>query len=213
MSWIDILIIGVFVLYVIADFKRGLVNALASILSFVISLIIASSLYKSVYELVTENTDIYSNLYNFIAENFRVGNSSEAKGLEQLDLNKLPVGARDFIQNAAAESGNMNIAFDFAATLADMILYLLCFIGVFLIVRLIIFVIAGFFDFIAKLPVLNIMNKTGGAFMGIIEGAIVNIIIINSIYSLAILFNHSNIINALNNSYIAQYFYIGYLFF
>ncbi|HAE62182.1 MAG TPA: hypothetical protein DCG38_07620 [Eubacteriaceae bacterium] len=213
MSWIDILIIGIFIMYVIVDFNRGLVNSLASIFSFIVSLVIATSLYKKVYEFIINNTEIYSKLYDFISENFRVGNSGESQGFEQLDLNKLPVGARDFMENIASESNNMNIAFDFATTLTDMILYLLCFLGIFLVVRMVIFVIAGFFDFIARLPVLNLMNKTGGALMGIIEGGIINIIVINSMYSLAILFNQSNVINALNNSHIAQYFYIGYLFF
>ena len=97
-------------------------------------------------------------------------------------------------------------------SLTDMILYALCFLGIFLVVRIVIFVLAGLLDFVAKLPGLNILNKLGGLFMGFIEAAIVSLVVVNSAYTLSVLFRIESVINALNNSSIAQYFYIGYFF-
>nr|WP_269747896.1 CvpA family protein [Alkalibacter mobilis] len=206
------MIFGIFLFYFIMDFNRGLVDSLASVFSFLISLVAATALYKTIYAYIVENTEIYENLYGFIKESFNKGDSIGQNGIEKIDISKLPAGAREYIENLAVEAGNMDMGFDFVASIADMILYLMCFVGVFLIVRVVIFMVAGIFDFIAKLPVLNVMNKLGGAAMGIIEGGIVSLIVVNSIYTLAILFSMDGMTNALNNSNLAQYFYIGYLF-
>ncbi|QSX07569.1 CvpA family protein [Alkalibacter rhizosphaerae] len=210
MSWVDILILFIFGFYIVLDFNRGLVQSLASVVSFIVSLIVATVLYKSVYAFIVENTGYYDKLVQFLQERFATDGSTN--GISILDLEKLPEAVRKVIEGLITDSASSGVGVDMAASLADMILYALCFLGVFIVVRIIIFVIAGLLDFIAKLPGLNIVNKLGGVAVGVIEGALISLVIVNGVYTLSILFKMESVINALNNSSIAQYFYIGYFF-
>lgn len=212
MSWIDILIIGIFILYIVVDFRRGLVNALASIISFILSLVIASSLYRTLYNWIVENTDIFTQINDFINQNFFDADNT-SQGMQALDINRLPVGVKEYISRVIENGSKVNVNIDVPAAITDMLLYLICFLSIFFVVRFAVFVVAGLFDFIAKLPVLNFMNKSGGGLIGVIEGAIVSLVVINSIYTIAILSNYGSLVNSLNNSFLAKYFYIGYLFY
>lgn len=207
MSWIDLLIIFIFIFFIVLDLKRGLVQSLASVVSFVASLIVASLMYKSIYRFLVEKTGVYQWLQDFLSQRFSLGYNS---GTLALDLEKLPKAIALILQELmeGAGSAERNVL----TSLTDMILYALCFLGIFLVVRIVIFVLAGLLDFVSKLPGLNILNKLGGLFMGFIEAAIVSLVVVNSAYTLSVLFRIESVINALNNSSIAQYFYIGYFF-
>lgn len=209
MSWIDLLVLFIIAFYIMLDFKRGLVQSLASVLSFVISLVVASALYKSAYTWVVERTGIYDLIYQIVEERFP---SVYDNGFVLVDVEKLPIAVQKVVEDLINGTTAAGIRMDLAASLTDMILYALCFLGVFLLVRILIFVVAGMLDFIAKLPGLNVMNKFGGLLVGVIEGAIISLIAVNALYTLSILFKMESIINALNNSSLAHYFYIGYLF-
>lgn len=207
MSWIDLLIIFLFVFFIVLDLKRGLVQSLASVVSFVVSLIVASLMYKSIYRFLVEKTGVYQWLQEFLSQRFSIGSNS---GTLALDLEKLPKAIALILQELMESAGTAEL--NVLTSLTDMILYALCFLGIFLVVRIVIFVLAGLLDFVAKLPGLNILNKLGGLFMGFIEAAIVSLVVVNSAYTLSVLFRIESVINALNNSSIAQYFYIGYFF-
>lgn len=207
MSWIDLLIIFLFVFFIMLDLKRGLVQSLASVVSFVVSLIVASLMYKSIYRFLVEKTGVYQWLQEFLSQRFSIGSNS---GTLALDLEKLPKAIALILQELMESAGTAEL--NVLTSLTDMILYALCFLGIFLVVRIVIFVLAGLLDFVAKLPGLNILNKLGGLFMGFIEAAIVSLVVVNSAYTLSVLFRIESVINALNNSSIAQYFYIGYFF-
>lgn len=210
MSWIDLMILFIFAFYIVLDFNRGLVQSLASVVSFIVSLVVATTLYKSVYGYILGNTGIYQWIYEFVGKRF--SEQGTPSGFQLLDLERLPLAVRRVLEGIISDSGGSGVGLDLAAALTDMILYALCFLGVFLVVRIFIFVLAGMLDFIAKLPGLNIMNKLGGVLVGAIEGALVSLVVINSLYTLSVLFKWESIIIALNNSSIAQYFYIGYFF-
>jgi uncharacterized membrane protein required for colicin V production len=204
------MILFIFAFYIVLDFNRGLVQSLASVVSFIVSLVVATTLYKSVYGYILGNTGIYQWIYEFVGKRF--SEQGTPSGFQLLDLERLPLAVRRVLEGIISDSGGSGVGLDLAAALTDMILYALCFLGVFLVVRIFIFVLAGMLDFIAKLPGLNIMNKLGGVLVGAIEGALVSLVVINSLYTLSVLFKWESIIIALNNSSIAQYFYIGYFF-
>lgn len=210
MSWIDILVLFIFGFYIVLDLKRGLVQSLASVLSFIASLVVASALYKTVYAFVLVNTGIYEWLHRAIASHFASQDASG--GVLPLELDKLPDAVQRVLESLLQESGASALGLDLVRSLTDMILYALCFLAVFLVVRIFIFLLAGMLDFVAKLPGLNIMNKLGGLLIGVVEGAIISLVLVNLVYTLSILFKMESVINALNNSSIAQYFYIGYFF-
>lgn len=208
MSWVDLLVVFIFVFFVLLDLKRGLVQSLASVVSFVVSLVVASLLYKSVFQFLVEKTEVYQGLQEFLSKRFSLGDAPG--GVMSLDFDKLPRAVAAILEELVEGAGTAEL--NAVTSLTDMILYALCFLGIFLVVRIVIFLIAGLLDFVAKLPGLNILNKLGGLLMGFIEAAIVSLVVVNSAYTLSVLFRMESVINALNNSSIAQYFYIGYLF-
>ncbi|HCX64003.1 MAG TPA: hypothetical protein DHN33_02175 [Eubacteriaceae bacterium] len=213
MSWIDLLVIGLIVFYVVTDFNRGFIRSVASLVSFVVSLFVAGRLYRLLYDWLVEDTKVYTSIKSFIEKNFFPTQQSGESGFERLDLMRFPQGAREYLQRHIEGNGSYEVVSDVSVLITDAVLYILCFIAVFILARVAISLVVSIFDVIAKLPVLHFMNKTGGLVIGVIEGLIVNLIVINLIYTFAILFNIQSLINGINNASIAPYFYFGYLFF
>ncbi|MFZ7133493.1 MAG: CvpA family protein [Eubacteriales bacterium] len=214
MSWIDILVIFIIAGAAIKGYVRGLVLTLTSIISFVMSIIIAGVFYKDISGLIILNTKIDDAIYSFITEHIGVNDSGYidawANGSQ---VNNIPQGAKGYIDNVIIENTHEIISQDISYTLSQMLIHIMVFIAIFLAVKLLFYFTAHIIDVLFKLPVLNFFNKTGGGIIGMLEGAILSVVIISLLYTVAIFVNYEALADALNNSNIAHLFYLGYIFY
>ena len=64
MSWLDLLIVFVFVFSILSGIRKGLIFSLAALFSFVISFMTANAYYERLGEFLISNTKILEEIKN-----------------------------------------------------------------------------------------------------------------------------------------------------
>lgn len=206
MSWLDLLIIFVFVFSILSGLRKGLILSLAALFSFVISFTVANRYYKKLGEYLISNTMILDKIKSFIPVGME-GNMSNSIGVENL-----PSGAEAYITQLFMGQES-SLANELMNVVTKGIVHIVSFLLIFIIIRIVLSMFIRGIHSIFKLPVLNFLNKIGGGLIGIIRGVISNVVIVSILYTIALLGIKGDLINEINNSILASYFYIGYLFY
>ncbi|MFZ7119731.1 MAG: CvpA family protein [Eubacteriaceae bacterium] len=213
MSWIDILMIVVFIFFIVVGLKRGLVLTLTSLISFIASLVVANMFYKGLSEYIIKNTQMDEKICSFLSSTLQGDKSTEVSSIiGSSEVTNLPQGAQGYIEQFINNTV-IDLSSNISSSIAYIIVHIVSFVLIFLAVKILLSIIAHMFDMLSKLPVINFINKTGGGIIGLLEGAIINVIIISIIYSIALFGDIEVLVNSINNSVIAPYFYIAYIFY
>lgn len=145
---IDLVLLAVVALFTFIGYKQGLVKVAIKILSFFIAIIIALILYKPVSNIIIKNTTIDDNIKNTIIEKIKPeGLTKEDEVSIENSLTKKIIGDAN---NTIEEIGNA-----FSAKIIEVCVLLLLFI----ITRIVLKFVTALADLIAKLPILNQINK------------------------------------------------------
>jgi len=211
LSWIDIMILLIFVVSILSGYGRGLILTLTSLISFFLSIFVANMFYKNLASYIIANTGLSQQIKTLISSNSVNDQVIEASTwMNGTIVNNIPQGAKGYIQEVVSTG---NASGDINDIIATMCIHIISFLVIFLFVRFGVYLLSQSLNTLSKLPVLNFFNKMGGGFVGVVQGAIINMIIISVIYTIAIFAAHQGLANSLDNSSIAQYFYIGYIFY
>lgn len=145
---LDIIVIGIIVLFTFIGYKQGLVKAAIKILSFFIAIIVALAIYKPVSGIIINNTSIDDNIENAIIEKLGIQGT---EGNEELQINnslssKIVGGANATIQEMANA---------FSIKLVETVTLLLIFVAVKIAIRFVTILT----DLITKLPFIKQINK------------------------------------------------------
>lgn len=212
LSWIDVMILLIFVFSVLSGYGRGLILTLTSLVSFFFSIFVANMFYKKLASYIILNTGLDQQIKTIISSNSGNGGVIEANSwMNGTIVNNLPQGAKGYIQETLFNGSNVNASGNINDMIATIFIHIISFLLIFLLVRFGVFLLSRGLNTLSKLPVLNFFNKVGGAFIGVVQGTIINMIIISVIYTIAIFGAHQGLANSIDNSIIAQYFYIGYI--
>lgn len=162
----DILVILILLLAVIWGVKKGFAKAVLGLGSFVISLVLALLLYQPISTLIEKSVVgeyIAVSVTNAINKTTNeTANAEPSKGeSEELSLpDKIISSATEMFDEA--KNGAVNSISQSLSALAVNLVSMLC---VFLVVKIIMWIITTALDTLAKLPILKTLNKTlGGAF-------------------------------------------------
>ncbi|MBE7022088.1 MAG: CvpA family protein [Ruminococcaceae bacterium] len=165
----DIIAVAIIVLLAVWGMKKGLVRSIFSLGSFLLSLILALSLYPAVSGFLEDST-----IGDYVRINvYKVFDSETAESQatqEEPDLH-LPQSLSSAI-TGAAEQATETVKESMAETVASLALKLLGILAVFLLVRVILWVVLLIFDAVAKLPVLKSANKLLGGALGAVYGVL-----------------------------------------
>lgn len=213
MPWIDIMVLIVLIVGVTRGYRRGLILTLTSIVSFVGSIVIAGLFYKDLSQYVINNTGVGQKLTVFISENIRLGDGTMNTWIEGSNISTFPEGAKGYISASLTENANSFLSQSLSESISQVIIQALVFIVLFFGVRVLFSILGHLIDGVFKLPGLSLVNKAGGGIVGLIEGILINILIVSMVYTLAIFINQGSLVDAVNNSTLAQYFYLGYIFY
>lgn len=145
---LDIIVIGIIVLFTFIGYKQGLVKAAIKILSFFIAIIVALAIYKPVSGIIINNTSIDDNIENAIIEKLEIQGT---EGNEELQINnslssKIVGGANATIQEMANA---------FSIKLVETVTLLLIFVAIKIAIRFVTILT----DLITKLPFIKQINK------------------------------------------------------
>lgn len=216
-SWIDLIIILTLLICFILGFSKGMVKGIFTFAALIISIVIAKlyenslSLFISGYGNIKETIKVFigTNILPFL--NIEEGVTGWMNTVNMYNLSKAAEGnTSNFWQNCITDPEGFSYAF--VNNASDIIINIMSFIILFLLSYLILRIIVEIFDIISKLPVLNLLNRTGGGVIGLIKGVIFCIIIVTALYFISIYLSNNIISEALNNSILAPYFYINFIF-
>lgn len=153
---VDLIIVGIVLLSVFLAYKKGLVSLAIGLVSFVIAVAVTVVLYKPVTNLVINATSIDETIENAIYEkaNDAIQESDETGKMiiDMADQNLLPETARTLAVNIVT---------------GGVILVL------FIVAKIALRFVKALANLIAKLPILDQINKAGGILYGLIRGLLV----------------------------------------
>lgn len=197
------LVVGIFIFLILmfaVGYFRGFIRIAFSIIAMVVSVFLVNLLEPAVVNAV-EKTDIYKSVYKSVENSIdgtivekMTGKEKEAYSnkqiqellgtkLDQKQMQKLynsiqlPSMVKQQItktQNGELTSGAVNILSEqLAAAITNMVLHVVVFILLFLIINAILRLIINLLDVVSRLPVINLINRTGGGILGLAEGILI----------------------------------------
>ena len=185
MNWLFIVAAAILIVSMIVGFLRGFVKSIFSLFSFFFVLVAACFLAPHVDRYVENNTQLYQMveercIVHYERNAMEATNSTqliepasqdEAISILGIDYPKqLQERFKKDLVNYASESGAfVKLGKTTANIIIESVLFFLTLIVLWMIIR----VIEGILDLVAKLPVLNGTNKVLGILVGFVEGILI----------------------------------------
>lgn len=216
-AWLDVLIVLILLGFGISGYAKGLIKGVMSLFSLIIALIGAKIFLPVAINFLNAATTVKQTLAEFIRNNVlpivTSSNGSES-WLNSSSIFNISNSAKGDVSNFWISCENSPLGFQeaFVQNATNVVLEAITFVVLFLVIYALLTVLVEMLDIIASLPVLNFLNKTLGLAIGLIKGIICLVILITALNFIGIYTANSVIVQGLNASMLANYFYIGYLF-
>lgn len=199
---LDVIIVAIIVLNTYLCYRKGLVNLAVGLIAVVAAIILSVIFYKPITNLIVENTEFDEMIENTIVETFAPEGVSEGQVRYVGILSMLETE----IGNAVNDTEN-DVVYETAGAMADKIINLIVFIGIFTAVRVVLFALTFVADAITSLPILKQLDDVGGILYGLIKALLI-IYVVLAIVSVVVSFTAStNISDIINSSYVTKFFY------
>ena len=190
---VDLIIIAIVAVSTFLAYKKGLVNLAIGLCAFVVSIVITVILYQPISNLVIHTTSIDEMIEDAIYEK-----ANEMMGRDENDND---------LTNDLVEIAKNEMLPETARTLAVNIVtggvILILFVGVKIALRF----VSAFANAVAKLPILDQINKAGGLVYGLLRG-ILMIYVVLVILHIPAQINPNNVIHEnIEKSYLGKSMY------
>jgi len=193
---IDLIIVAIIALCTFIGYKQGLIKVAVKLVATIIAIIIALMLYKPVSTLIIDNTSIDEQIQTSITNKLIPEDAPETEET-LINTESLP----DLIV-----SSSENTVKSISEIISTKLIELIVIVILYLVVKIVLKFITLLADLIAKLPVLNQVNKLGGTIYGVLKGLIL-VFAIFAIISLAAPLIGENFMKDINESYIGSFMY------
>lgn len=187
---IDIIILVFILLSAIGGYRKGLISLGIHLFAFVLALLISFVLYRPIGNIIINKTQVDETIQATIQKNAET--MVNTKGFEN-DLTK-----------SLVESAKNGMLPEVSKELAYNIVYLGTMIVLFLVLRVCLMLVNTVANAISKLPVLDQVNKLGGAAYGVVRGIIITYAVL-LIISLVIAINPTTkLAQMIDDTYLAK---------
>ena len=200
----DIILIGIILLNVIICYKKGLVKLAVGLVAVLISIILALMLYKPVSNIIIKNTEVDEKIKETII------NTLTTENKENEDDNTSDNGMMKYMQNYVDDAVNKTkneIVLEASEVVSVKIINICAFLGIFVIVRILAFLLTIIADLIMSLPILKQFNEIGGILYGAVKALLIIYIILAIMFFIVYITGNSAISDAITSSYITKLFY------
>lgn len=180
---VDIVLIIILMGNAAIGYRKGLIKIAFNLLSSIIAIIFVLVFCKPTTNFIMEHTQIPNSIESAISEkveiivqNGVIQTEDQVQG--QVDkevqnsadiMNILKIFIGDELGTILQQASN-NIVQTLSHEITYKIISVVVFFGLFAIIRLLLFIIRGYMEWISDLPFLDIINSTGGMIYGIISG-------------------------------------------
>ncbi len=201
---VDLIIGVIIILFLIIGYKRGLVFCLINLATFIVAIVLAFALCSPVAELVKNTTEIDENMKSFIVSHMPGGEEIDLKANEQL-----PEPIKNAIDGSVASINEAKEkAIDATATeITNNVLKAICFVGIFILVKVLMWVLKLVSRIFTKIPVIEQINSLGGMIVGTLEGIIIVYVVFGVISLISPMLTNTAIVDSINDSFFGKMMY------
>lgn len=200
---VDLIIVAIFALCILLGYKRGLTGCLIKVLAFFIALAVSAILFKPAATLVTNNTQIDENIQTSIVSVFEKEEVENRENKDEKSNSPIMEYISDKVEEATEEKKS-EIVNNAAKDISINIINVLCFIAIFIVVRIALIFVKALADLITKLPVIKQCDKIGGIVYGILQGFVIVFIALALITFVSTATNQYALLELINQSYIGS---------
>ena len=190
----DIVVVLIIVLFAVYGWRRGFMRSVIGLLSLAASIVLAYILRPIISDLLNA-----SPLHNIV-----LGSISERLNSSAAEKAALLPKA---IQSAA-ESGTNALTSGMAAQLTGFVINTISFILVLAAARLIILVAARILKTASKLPVIGLIDKAAGMFVGVVKAVVIVYVVLAIIGAAVPATDNNYLIYTIENSMLAKSMYV-----
>lgn len=216
MNWMDIVVLLIIGVQTFQSFRVGMVRSVISLAGWFVALIAAKIYYKLVATYMVANFKVFSGLEENLYEAFTKNLNSKAQ-LQQatqtgalggpLQLPKVLGGLSKNLVDQSQDMVNQMVYGDLAHRISEMIINGLAFMSIVFVILIALNLVMYLAEVIVHLPLLKEANRLGGLVVGLLRGA-VSVLVVMTIITFVLPFMEKTwLIDAVQNSQIAIYFY------
>lgn len=199
---LDVIIVAIIIANVYLCYRKGLVNLAVGLIAVVAAIILSVTLYKPVTNIIVENTEFDETIQNIIIETFT---PEGAEGGQVKYIGILSYLETE-LENAINQTQN-DVVYETANAMAIKIINLIVFIGIFTVVRVILFALTFVADAITSLPILKQLDDVGGILYGIVKALLIIYVALAIVSIVVSVTANVTISDAITNSYVTKFFY------
>lgn len=171
MNYIDIITILVFACSVVLGYKKGFLRTITGLFALVLSLYLSTVLYPYVSELVM-NTPVYDTVYENTESLVTITDKEDSAPNVKTGKLNLPTEFTKDIEKEIDEATD-TVAENVAKTVASASVKIICILFLFILIRLLLFIITKLAGVIRRLPVIGWGDALLGGLFGIVRGFLI----------------------------------------
>lgn len=172
---VDIILFFILAGNAILGYKRGLVRVIFSICSSLIAIILVLLLYKPTTNYIINHTSAAQKIESAVEEKieslFQQDNEKQTTDLSKDDNRNsiLKIFIEDETQSFLNDTTE-RVEQYVSVQIAHKVISVVVFFALFVLVRLLLYIVKSYIDLIANLPILKQINHSGGLIYGVIKG-------------------------------------------
>lgn len=207
---VDLIIISAIISSTYLGYRKGLVGVIFKIFVFIVSLIIVFMLYKPVSNAIINNTQIddkiATSIYNSLSntslannESLSTSNTNLSEGVVNL-INSL-------LSDAISKAKDGETLIYISTELSYAIVRFASMILIFVVAKILLFVVRFAAEILASLPIISTFNRSGGFLYGLLKGLLIVYVILAVFSLISPVINSWGIISSIDNSFIGSKMY------
>lgn len=203
---VDVIVFIIIAGNAVAGYKMGMTRVIFNIFSSLIAIILVFILYKPVSNYIFDHTKMAQNLENAIVENLSeylkneeetaVSNKEEANNMLAMfmgqDMNEMVQNTTDGIVTNASKQ--------IAYRIVSGAVFLILFTGI----RLALYLLKNYADFLANLPFIRVINSSGGMIYGVVKGFLLVYVVFAIISFMMPMIGDTIIVQAIDEAFIGS---------
>ena len=196
---IDIILVLIVALSAFLGYKKGLVELGAKLFAGIIAIVITLIIYKPVGNIVIKNTSIDEKIENTILE----------KTTNVIDENS-KISDNKYIQDAsdnAVSQVKEEVIPEQARNIAVNVVYVATALILFIVSKIVLSIVISLANAVASLPILKQFNEIGGFLYGLVRGAIIPLVLILVIGTIAKLNPNGSLSKNVESTYLLKEVY------
>ena len=196
---IDIILVLIVALSAFLGYKKGLVELGAKLFAGIIAIVITLIIYKPVGNIVIKNTSIDEKIENTILE----------KTTNVIDENS-KISDNKYIQDSsdnAVSQVKEEVLPEQARNIAVNVVYVATALILFIVSKIVLSIVISLANAVASLPILKQFNEIGGLLYGLVRGAIISLVLILVIGTIAKLNPNGSLSKNVESTYLLKEVY------